>query len=167
MEGTLNVENVPTTHKRVKEVYQKENPTDKNDVIIKNMLNAMRFIVREKPAFNKENLLKLYNLLSADCLNDEDKLKEGAYYRDGGVFVYALMAAGGDLGGSVGPQLVGLITDGVAASPFASELAASLNLTAEQIGMKCGMLVGAVFPLLAIAVFSVMLKTKKKRSLYE
>lgn len=86
---------------------------------------------------------------------------------DGGVFVYALMAAGGDLGGSVGPQLVGLITDGVAASPFASELAASLNLTAEQIGMKCGMLVGAVFPLLAIAVFSVMLKTKKKRSLYE
>lgn len=87
VEGTLNVENVPTTHKRVKEVYQKENPTDKNDVIIKNMLNAMRFIVREKPAFNKENLLKLYNLLSADCLNDEDKLKEGAYYRDGGVLI--------------------------------------------------------------------------------
>ena len=86
---------------------------------------------------------------------------------DGGVFVYALMAAGGDLGGSVGPQLVGLITDGVAASPFGSVLATSLNLTAEQIGMKCGMLVGAVFPLLAIAVFSVMLKTKKKRSLYE
>jgi len=82
VEGTLNVENVPTTHKRVKEVYQNKNLTDKNDIIIKNMLDAMRFISKEKPAFNKKNLLKLYNILSSNCLDDEDKLKEGAYYRD-------------------------------------------------------------------------------------
>ena len=82
VEGTLNVENVPTTHKRVKDIYQNKNLTDKNDIIIKNMLDAMRFISKEKPAFNKNNLLKLYNILSSNCLNDEDKLKEGAYYRD-------------------------------------------------------------------------------------
>ncbi len=87
VEGTLNVENIPTTHKRVKEVYQKKNLTDKNDIIIKNMLEAMRFIVKEEPAFNKDNLLKLYNILSFNCLDDEDKLKEGAYYRDDGVLV--------------------------------------------------------------------------------
>ena len=87
VEGTLNVENVPTTHKRVKEVYQKKNLTDKNDIIIKNMLEAMHFIVKEEPAFNKDNLLKLYNILSFNCLDDEDKLKEGAYYRDDGVLI--------------------------------------------------------------------------------
>lgn len=82
IEGTLNVENVPTTHKRVKEIYQKEALTDKNDIIVKNMIDAMEFIVSEKPSFNKENLLKLYNILSFNCLDEEDRLKEGAYYRD-------------------------------------------------------------------------------------
>ena len=47
----------------------------------------MQFIVKEKPSFDKENLLKLYNILSFNCLDDEDKLKEGAYYRDEGVLV--------------------------------------------------------------------------------
>lgn len=87
IEGTLNVENIPTTHKRVKDIYQQKDLKDKNDIIIKNMLDAMRFIVEEKPAFNKDNLLKLYNVLSSDCLEDEDKLKEGAYYRDDSVLI--------------------------------------------------------------------------------
>jgi Fic family protein len=82
IEGTLNVENVPTTHKKVKDIYQKKALTDKNDIIVKNMIDAMKFIVKEKPSFNKENLLKLYNILSFNCLDEEDKLKEGAYYRD-------------------------------------------------------------------------------------
>lgn len=87
VEGTLNVENVNTTHKRIKEIYQKGQLVDRNDVIIKNMLDAMRFIVSQKPAFNKENLLKLYNILSKDCLDEEDRIKEGAYYRDDSVFI--------------------------------------------------------------------------------
>ena len=82
IEGTLNVENVPTTHKKVKDIYEKKTLTDKNDIIVKNMIDAMKFIVKEKPSFNKENLLKLYNILSFHCLDDEDKLKDGAYYRD-------------------------------------------------------------------------------------
>ena len=87
IEGTLNVENVNTTHKRIKEIYQKKEITDNNDIIIKNMLEAIKFISREKPKFNRENLFKLYAILSADCLDDEDKLKKGAYYRDDNVYV--------------------------------------------------------------------------------
>lgn len=71
----------------------------------------------------------------------------------GGVFVFALMAAGGDLGASVGPQLVGLITDGVIALPAAAAVAADWGLTPDQLGMKLGMLVGALFPLTAIGVY--------------
>ncbi|MBQ3178878.1 MAG: MFS transporter [Clostridia bacterium] len=72
---------------------------------------------------------------------------------DSGVFLYAMMAAGGDLGASVGPQLVGIITDAVIANPAASALAQSMALAPEQLGMKAGMLVGMLFPLAAIPVF--------------
>ena len=62
-----------------------------------------------------------------------------------GVAAFALMAAGGDLGAGFAPQLLGAVTDAVAASDFAI---ASGN--PEQIGMKAGMLATSIFPLLGI-----------------
>lgn len=70
----------------------------------------------------------------------------------GGVFVFAMMAAGGDLGASVGPQLVGVITDAVIAAPKAAAIAEGLMLTPEQLGMKAGMLCGMLFPLIGIFI---------------
>lgn len=87
IEGTLNVENVPTTHKRIVEVSQMNSPKETNDIIIKNMLNAVKFIVDEKPKFNKDNLLKLYSILSENCLPEDKKLKDGYYYRHDSVYV--------------------------------------------------------------------------------
>lgn len=87
IEGTLSIENVPTTHKRIVEIREKENLTDKNDIIIKNMYNAIEYIVKEKPTFNKENLLKLYNILSNNCLPNNLKLKDNCYYRDDMVYI--------------------------------------------------------------------------------
>ena len=87
IEGTLKVENVPTTHKRIAEVSKMKNPTKTNDIIIKNMLNAVEFIINEKPKFNKENLLKLYNILSSNCLSEDKKLRDGEYYRHGAVYI--------------------------------------------------------------------------------
>ena len=78
----------------------------------------------------------------------------------GGVFVFALMAAGGDLGASVGPQLVGVITDAAMASPEAAEWASAFQMTAEQLGMKAGMLAGMLFPLAAVFI---CLMNRKKR----
>ena len=34
------------------------------------------------PEFNKDNLLKLYKILSKDCLKKEDEIKDGHFYRD-------------------------------------------------------------------------------------
>ena len=80
----------------------------------------------------------------------------------GGVFIYAMMASGGDLGASVGPQLVGLVTDGVIAAPWSAGLAETLGLGVEQLGMKAGMLVGLIFPLTAILIFSILYKQRKR-----
>lgn len=83
-------------------------------------------------------------------------------FPQGGVFIYAMMAAGGDLGASVAPQLVGIITDSVIANPNAASLAASLQLAPEQMGMKLGMLCGMIFPLIGIFVNLSIWKRQKK-----
>ena len=57
---------------------------------------------------------------------------------NGGVVLYALMAAGGDLGTAVVPQLIGLITD------YAILLVPKVG---ESFGMKLGMLLGALCPI--------------------
>lgn len=82
-------------------------------------------------------------------------------FPSGGVFLYAMMAAGGDLGASIGPQLVGVVTDLTVAGTKASELSARLGLQPEQLGMKLGLLVGAAFPLAAAAVYCCFRKKTK------
>ena len=82
----------------------------------------------------------------------------------GGVVMFALMAAGGDLGASVGPELVGIITDTVSANARMLDLAARLGMTGEQLGMKCGLLIGAVFALIAIPVYFALYKTRVRKS---
>ena len=84
-------------------------------------------------------------------------------FPQGGVFIYAMMAAGGDLGASIGPQLVGVITDGVLAASAAVEIAARLQMTTEQLGMKAGMLCGMLFPLVAIFVYRHIWKGQKDK----
>lgn len=80
----------------------------------------------------------------------------------GGVFLYAMMAAGGDMGASIAPQLIGVITDATIVSPKAIALAEHLSLAPEQLGMKLGMLVGMLFPMAAIGVYAYIRKTDKK-----
>lgn len=74
----------------------------------------------------------------------------GEKFPDAGVAVYALMAAGGDMGASIAPQLVGIISDKISLSNFALELSEILHISTEQIGMRTGLLVSAVFPLLGV-----------------
>ena len=83
-------------------------------------------------------------------------------FPQGGVFIYAMMASGGDLGASVAPQLLGVVTDAVMASEGAVKVANSLSITVEQLGMKAGMCVGALFPLVAIFVYAYIWRSMKK-----
>ena len=81
-----------------------------------------------------------------------------------GVAAYALMASGGDLGASVAPQLMGIVVDSVTAPSFAARLAETTNLTAEQIGMKAGMIVTTIFPIIGIIVLTVTFRYFKKKT---
>lgn len=81
IEGTLSIEAVNSTRKRIDELTrEKIQPQNLNDHIIKNMVKAVDFVLT-KPTFNKENLFKLYCILSEECLEDDYKLRSGEYYR--------------------------------------------------------------------------------------
>ncbi len=79
-----------------------------------------------------------------------------------GVTAYALMAAGGDFGGSVAPQMLGAVVDGVAASGWGIRLSQTLSVTPDQLGMKVGMLLAALFPLAGIILLLGMKKHFRK-----
>ena len=65
----------------------------------------------------------------------------------GGVMMYALMAAGGDLGAALIPQGVGVVADLFLLSPAARSLADTLGMQPEQLGMRAGLLLASLFPL--------------------
>lgn len=75
-----------------------------------------------------------------------------------GVAVFALMAAGGDMGASIGPQLVGVITDGVMSSEAAADMAIRYGMGIEELAMKTGMMVSALFPICAVATMLFIVK---------
>lgn len=80
-----------------------------------------------------------------------------------GVVAYALMAAGGDFGASVAPQLMGIVVDAVSANSNAIQFAQSLSLAPEQLGMKTGMLMSALFPLLGVGLLLYIKKSADKK----
>lgn len=88
----------------------------------------------------------------------------GENYPKAGVAAFALMAAGGDFGASVAPQLVGVLADSVASSDVARTLADVLSLTTEQIGIRVGLLSASVFPLAGVLLVLFMRRYFKKRT---
>ncbi len=79
-----------------------------------------------------------------------------------GVAIFALMAAGGDLGSSLGPQLMGVVTDIAIENEFIVAFGSSLGYTAEQIGMKFGMAVATLFPISCAILLGFGYLRKKK-----
>ena len=61
-------------------------------------------------------------------------------------------------------KLVGVITDAALENPALLSMAEQLSLQPEQFGMKLGMIIGMLFPLIAIAVYATYLKLYKKKN---
>lgn len=68
----------------------------------------------------------------------------------GGTAMFGLCALFGDLGCAIGPGIAGLVADAVSNSPRFIEIAANTGLSAEQIGLRGGILIGIFFPVLQL-----------------
>ena len=83
-----------------------------------------------------------------------------AAYPKGGTAMFGILAVLGDVGCSVGPALMGAVSGAVSGN---AKIAASFpNLTADQLGLKSGMLFSAVFP--AFILIGVLLLTRFHKS---
>lgn len=79
-----------------------------------------------------------------------------AAYPKGGTAMFGILAVLGDVGCSVGPALMGAVSGAVSGN---AKIAASFpNLTADQLGLKSGMLFSAAFP--AFILIGVLLLTR-------
>lgn len=80
-----------------------------------------------------------------------------------GVAAYALMAAGGDLGASFAPQLMGIVVDKVKVSTFAMEMSLKWGVGVEQVGLKVAMLVCSILPIIGIVVVLIAMRFFKEK----
>lgn len=83
-----------------------------------------------------------------------------------GAWMFAILAAAGDIGAGFGPWLMGIVTDNAQNNSITTFFVNLLNVTPEQGAMRFSMIVGFIFPLLAIAchiTLSKMLKRQREK----
>ncbi len=81
IESSLSIEGVRSTRARIEQINQMayEELHDLNDIIVKNMLLGYEF-VKDKD-INEDNIYRLYQILSKNCLKEDEYLLPGNYYR--------------------------------------------------------------------------------------
>lgn len=83
-----------------------------------------------------------------------------ARYPAGGTAMFGVLAVCGDLGASVGPWLAGVVSDAAQRSERLVMLAGRTGLGMDQLGLKTGLLLGIIFPVL---LFIGVLMLRKRR----
>jgi MFS family permease len=73
----------------------------------------------------------------------------GDKYPLAGASMFAVLACAGDIGGSAGPWFTGILADTAEKIPFLASVGRKASLTAEQLGLRAGLLFSAIFPLIA------------------
>lgn len=78
-----------------------------------------------------------------------------------GAWMFAVMSGFGDTGGAAAPWLAGKIADAVQTMPAALEYCSATGTDIEQLGLKSGVLVSAIFPVIGfILMFAVIHECK-------
>ncbi len=77
----------------------------------------------------------------------------------GGTAMFGILALSGDLGCSLGPWITGLFSDIAENSSAITSFGAGFGLSSQQTAIKFGILIGAVFPIIAL----ICLKTKGRK----
>lgn len=81
-----------------------------------------------------------------------------------GAWLFAVMSGFGDIGGAAAPWLAGKVADVVQMMPRAQAYCAAAGMAPEQLGLKAGVLVSAVFPVIGFfLMLAVLLDRRKSR----
>ncbi len=82
----------------------------------------------------------------------------------GGTPMFALFALAGDLGCAAGPSLIGLISDGISMGSLPAFIPL-ISGSIETVGIRTGILLATIFPILAVIASIIIIRLIKKQSL--
>lgn len=88
-------------------------------------------------------------------------------YPMAGAWMFAILAASGDVGAGFGPWLTGVVVDNSIGSEYIVKFANSLSVTNEQAAIRLGILAAAIFPIITLLCqvkLYYMIKKKKLSS---
>lgn len=88
-------------------------------------------------------------------------LSAGRFPR-GGTALFGALAVFGDMGGAIGPWMAGIVSDWAQRSQELVGWGAAMLLSPEQVGLKCGLLVGMIFPILLVVGLLLLRKDKRR-----
>ncbi len=90
IESTLAIEGIFSTRAQIEKIKSLDYKDLKlnNEIIVKNMLNAYAYI--QTASINKDNILKLYNIISKNSLKEDEKLLKNNFYRHSGVDIIGI-----------------------------------------------------------------------------
>lgn len=83
-------------------------------------------------------------------------------YPKGGTAMFGMLAIFGDLGASLGPWFAGVISDLAQKSTKIIEIGQVYNINIEQMGLKSGLLVSIIFPIMLVMGILLIKEEKKK-----
>jgi MFS family permease len=75
-----------------------------------------------------------------------------------GAWIFAILAAAGDVGAAAGPFAAGLVTDFTRALPAAAGWSAAVGLTPDQFAIRAAIMLAAVFPAITMAAHAFLRK---------
>jgi len=82
----------------------------------------------------------------------------------GGVAMFSVAAICGDLGASLGPWIAGQVSGAVQKSKTFASLSNSIGMTTDQVGLRAGLLICTVFPILMIIAVNMIKSAAKTKS---
>ena len=86
-------------------------------------------------------------------------------YPGGGTAMFGILAICGDMGCSIGPWIMGVVSEGAQSSPALIAQAAADGFTPAQFGLKVGLLTAVVFPVVIVGGVLGMKRLKKIETL--
>ncbi|MGN1094915.1 MAG: MFS transporter, partial [Eubacteriales bacterium] len=81
-----------------------------------------------------------------------------------GTTLFSILAFAGDVGCSFGPWLAGNISDLVRVDASFLSLSEKLSLTPDQLGLRAGILVSAIFPLIMFIAIAAVMRNKTSKN---
>lgn len=85
--STCAIENIDISRESVRNILRGFAPVNEQENRILGLKKGFEFISDKKNTITEENLFALYNMTVGDFLSEENRLKDGCFYRDDSVFV--------------------------------------------------------------------------------